>query len=344
MMNDNEKYVENFVRSEAGRLLAEVFFRELQFISGDGTLSDRLVVCNHGMNSRVWSQDVLDIQTEDFPNTSKERVVLHLARNGIYHQLPEFLFHPISLSTPSMTNSEVVAAMRANRKKEEETIKFFQPFDTEFFKDGVNMFKRSMSLFDDPCANRILQNVSALFSLQAGFLKLGEKYRLMLFLCKAGEYKENLPALEEVLHTVFHMRVALQYRPHHISEPPHALLGECQADGLIVATPTGSTAYSLSNGGPIIVPQRGSLCLTPVAPHSLNLRPIVINDSSKIDLEVESRSHSFLVAIDGRSMKMADGVQLSITKAQHVVKVVKLQGQSFFTTLREKLMWGVDQR
>lgn len=227
MMNDNEKYVENFVRSEAGRLLAEVFFRELQFISGDGTLSDRLVVCNHGMNSRVWSQDVLDIQTEDFPNTSKERVVLHLARNGIYHQLPEFLFHPISLSTPSMTNSEVVAAMRANRKKEEETIKFFQPFDTEFFKDGVNMFKRSMSLFDDPCGNRILQNVSALFSLQAGFLKLGEKYRLMLFLCKAGEYKENLPALEEVLHTVFHMRVALQYRPHHISEPPYELLGEC---------------------------------------------------------------------------------------------------------------------
>ena len=117
MMNSNEKYAENFVRSEAGKLLAEVFFRELQFISGDGTLSDRLVVRNRGMNSRVWSQDVLGIQTEDLPNTSKERVVLHLARNGIYHQLPEFLFHPISLSTPSMTNSEVVAAMRANRKR-----------------------------------------------------------------------------------------------------------------------------------------------------------------------------------------------------------------------------------
>ena len=228
MMNDNEKYVENFVRSEAGRLLAEVFFRELQFISGDGTLSDRLVVCNHGMNSRVWSQDVLDIQTEDFPNTSKERVVLHLARNGIYHQLPEFLFHPISLSTPSMTNSEVVAAMRANRKKEEETIKFFQPFDTEFFKDGVNMFKRSMSLFDDPCGNRILQNVATLFSLQTSSLKMGEKYRLMLFLCNARKYKENLPALEVVLHTVFRMRVALQYRPHHISESPYKSLGECR--------------------------------------------------------------------------------------------------------------------
>ena len=228
MMNSNEKYAENFVKSEAGKLLAEVFFRELQFISGDGTLSDRLVVRNRGMNSRVRSQDVLDIRTEDLPNTSKERVELHLARNGIYHQLPEFLFHPISLSTPSMTNSEVVAAMRANRKKEEETIRFFQPFDTEFFKDGVNMFKRSLSLFDDPCGNRILQNVSALFSLQAGSLKMGEKYRLMLFLCNTRKYKENLPALEVVLHTVFRMRVALQYRPHHISEPPYESLGECR--------------------------------------------------------------------------------------------------------------------
>ena len=228
MMNDNEKYVENFVRSEAGRLLAEVFFRELQFISGDGTLSDRLVVRNCGMNSRVRSQDVLGIQTEDLPNTSKERVVLHLARNGIYHQLPEFLFHPISLSTPSMTNSEVVAAMRANRKKEEEAIRFFQPFDTEFFKDGVNMFKRSLSLFDDPCGNRILQNVATLFCLQTSSLKMGEKYRLMLFLCNARKYKENLPALEVVLHTVFRMRVALQYRPHHISESPYKSLGECR--------------------------------------------------------------------------------------------------------------------
>ena len=227
-MNSNEKYAENFVRSEASKLLAEVFFRELQFISGDGTLSDRLVVRNRGMNSRVQSQDVLGIRTEDLPNTSKERVVLHLARNGIYHQLPEFLFHPISLSTPSMTNSEVVAAMRANRKKEEEAIRFFQPFDTEFFKDGVNMFKRSLSLFDAPCGNRILQNVATLFSLQTSSLKMGEKYRLMLFLCNARKYKENLPALEVVLHTVFRMRVALQYRPHHISESPYKSLGECR--------------------------------------------------------------------------------------------------------------------
>ena len=117
-----------------------------------------------------------------------------------------------------------------------------------------------------------------------------------------------------------------------------------QADGLIIATPTGSTAYSLSNGGPIIVPQSGSLCITPVAPHSLNIRPIVINDISVIELEVCSRSHNFLVAIDGRSMKLTEGTRLTIRKADYMVKLVKLKNQRYFSTLHRKLMWGADSR
>lgn len=117
-----------------------------------------------------------------------------------------------------------------------------------------------------------------------------------------------------------------------------------QADGLIIATPTGSTAYSLSNGGPIIVPQSGSLCITPVAPHSLNIRPIVINDTSVIELEVCSRSHNFLVAIDGRSMKQTEGTRLTIRKADYMVKLVKLKNQRYFSTLHRKLMWGADSR
>lgn len=117
-----------------------------------------------------------------------------------------------------------------------------------------------------------------------------------------------------------------------------------QADGLIIATPTGSTAYSLSNGGPIIVPQSGSLCITPVAPHSLNIRPIVINDTSVIELEVCSRSHNFLVAIDGRSMKMAEETRLTICKAPYTIKLIKLKSQRYFSTLHEKLMWGADTR
>ena len=117
-----------------------------------------------------------------------------------------------------------------------------------------------------------------------------------------------------------------------------------QADGLIIATPTGSTAYSLSNGGPIIVPQSGSLCITPVAPHSLNIRPIVINDTSVIELGVCSRSHNFLVAIDGRSMKLTEGTRLTIRKADYMVKLVKLKNQRYFSTLHRKLMWGADSR
>ena len=117
-----------------------------------------------------------------------------------------------------------------------------------------------------------------------------------------------------------------------------------QADGLVVSTPTGSTAYNLSNGGPIIVPNSGSICLTPVAPHSLNIRPIVLNDTTVVRLEVESRSHNFLVAIDGRAEKLHEGTKLIIQKAPYFVKVVKLRSKRYFSILREKLMWGADQR
>ena len=117
-----------------------------------------------------------------------------------------------------------------------------------------------------------------------------------------------------------------------------------QADGLIVCTPTGSTAYSLSNGGPIIVPRTGTLCLTPVAPHSLNVRPIVVPDDSVIELTAESRSHNFLIAVDGQSEKCAEGTKLTIRKADHTVKIVKRSSQRYFSTLREKMMWGADTR
>lgn len=117
-----------------------------------------------------------------------------------------------------------------------------------------------------------------------------------------------------------------------------------QADGLIVSTPTGSTAYSLSVGGPIIVPQSEAICLTPVAPHSLNMRPIVLCDNNEISLRVESRSHSFLIALDGRSQSYPDNVHLRIRKAPYHVNVVTRQGQSFFSTLRKKMMWGADSR
>ena len=117
-----------------------------------------------------------------------------------------------------------------------------------------------------------------------------------------------------------------------------------QADGLIVSTPTGSTAYSLSVGGPIIVPQSDTICLTPVAPHSLNMRPIVLCDDAEIELRVESRSGNFLISLDGRSQSYRDNVHLRIRKAPYSVNVVTQPEHNFFSTLRKKMMWGADRR
>ncbi len=116
------------------------------------------------------------------------------------------------------------------------------------------------------------------------------------------------------------------------------------ADGLIVSTPTGSTAYSLSNGGPIIVPHTGTMCMTPVAPHSLNVRPIVMADSSVVTLQVESRSHNFLVAADGRSATFDEGQTLTIRRSPYDIHIVKPAGMTYFSTLRKKMMWGIDTR
>ena len=123
-----------------------------------------------------------------------------------------------------------------------------------------------------------------------------------------------------------------------------AYLTTYQADGLVISTPTGSTAYSLSVGGPIIVPHSKTIAITPVAPHSLNVRPIVIDDDCEITLDVESRSHNFLVAIDGRSETCREGSRLTIRKADYNIKVVKRTNHISFHTLRDKMMCGVDGR
>ncbi len=117
-----------------------------------------------------------------------------------------------------------------------------------------------------------------------------------------------------------------------------------QADGLVIATPTGSTAYSLSVGGPIMVPRTGTFAITPVAPHSLNVRPIVVRDDWEITLEVSSRSHNFLIAIDGRSETCSENTRITIRRAPFNTRVVKRNGYQFFHTLREKMMWGADTR
>ncbi|MBP5393908.1 MAG: NAD kinase [Bacteroidaceae bacterium] len=117
-----------------------------------------------------------------------------------------------------------------------------------------------------------------------------------------------------------------------------------QADGLIVNTPTGSTGYALSVGGPVMLPGSQNIGLVPVAPHGLTVRPLSLPDSLEVTLTIESRSHNFLVAIDGRSESCQDTTKLTIRKAPYQVFVLKRPETTFLHTLRSKLLWGSDTR
>ena len=116
------------------------------------------------------------------------------------------------------------------------------------------------------------------------------------------------------------------------------------ADGLIVATPTGSTGYSLSCGGPVITPSASSLALTPIAPHNLNARPLVIPDNTKIKLKVSGREETYLVSLDSRIATVDNNTSITIKKAPFKINLVELENESFLKTLRKKLLWGEDKR
>ncbi len=113
-----------------------------------------------------------------------------------------------------------------------------------------------------------------------------------------------------------------------------------KADGLLIATPTGSTAYNLSVGGPLLEPHVNAIILTPVATHSLNIRPLVVLDDSLIDIKISSRNGSYLLSVDGRSQVLSQDVQLHIERSQRTIKLVRINGQTFMQSLKEKLNWG----
>jgi NAD+ kinase len=116
------------------------------------------------------------------------------------------------------------------------------------------------------------------------------------------------------------------------------------ADGLIVATPTGSTAYSLSCGGPIMIPDSDNFIITPIAPHNLTVRPIVISNNKQISFKVSGRSDNFNISLDSRNAQVPTGSEITIKKADFRLNLIALEGQHFFTTLRNKMMWGIDKR
>lgn len=116
------------------------------------------------------------------------------------------------------------------------------------------------------------------------------------------------------------------------------------ADGLIIATPTGSTAYSLSVGGPIVVPDAKNFIITPIAPHNLTVRPLVLPNDQELTLKVEGRDENYLVSLDRRYETLTSDIEIKIKKARFKIKVIKHDDRTFFSTLREKLMWGLDKR
>jgi NAD+ kinase len=116
------------------------------------------------------------------------------------------------------------------------------------------------------------------------------------------------------------------------------------ADGIIVSTPTGSTGYSLSCGGPLIFPRSGNFVITPVSPHNLTVRPIIVSDASEITFQVEGRSKRFIVSLDSRMASVDSSIKLKVSKADFKVNLVQLEGNHYFKTLRQKLNWGLDVR
>jgi len=153
-------------------------------------------------------------------------------------------------------------------------------------------------------------------------------------------FSPNNYALNEV--TVHKMDTSSMITIHAYLD--NQFLNSYWADGLIIATPTGSTAYSMSVGGPIVAPESGNLIITPIAPHNLTNRPLVIHENIEIKLKVDGRGDFCRASVDYRSEKMALGSEMIIRKAPFSIHVVKFPKHNFYSTLRNKLMWGLDKR
>lgn len=180
---------------------------------------------------------------------------------------------------------------------------------------------------------------SCLQLLQQGAYALKERSLIQLESSKPL-FQENNFALNEV--TVHKKDSSSMITIHTYLDGDY--LNSYWADGLIVSTPTGSTAYSLSCGGPILLPGSKNHIITPIAPHNLNVRPVVVPDDLEIQLKIEGRGRKFLAALDSKSASFDTSLTLKIKKADFSINLIELEGQSFFDTLRKKMLWGIDRR
>ncbi len=204
-------------------LKAEVLFYELQNILKD---KRNAIAKFAGVSKRNNSKDLIDISTllyQDDTGFTNETVVLHLSKNSIYHNLPELLFHPLSVSNSTMSNKEIVNEIKKNKQAEEEALEFFLPFDNELFKQSVNLANRSLHLFHD---NTILffKIIDELIAIDYELTNL-QKQNLFLFLCEGEKLKENLPELEKLLSLLLSNPVKLKYKKHLMTQTPYSELG-----------------------------------------------------------------------------------------------------------------------
>lgn len=192
-----------------------------------------------------------------------------------------------------------------------------------------------------------------------GFLAVVEKdaVRQMIHTLEKGEYQiENRSTLQVISQpvlfqpgtfalndfTILKRDNSSMIRIHTIINGEY--LNTYWADGIILATPTGSTGYSLSCGGPIVFPQSGNFVLTPIAPHNLNVRPVVISDDSVLEFRVEGRSDNFLCTLDSQYGLVTPEHTITLKKNGFNIRLIQLRGHTFLKTLRDKLMWGLDMR
>lgn len=236
--------LDHIAKSTITHFVAEVFYEELLFLLEDAN-DRKLWIKNQGMNSRAFSRDVLGLTSYDPHSLSPQAntVFIHISRNSIYHQLPEILFHPLVLSTPSMSNEDIVEAVRENRKKQEENIHFFIPFDTLLFETSLKLFNRHLNIFTNTYAQQNLFAFAKDILKKDILLQPQQRYKLFLNLCEGEHLKENLPALEDLLRTVLGFEVTLQYKPCVLTQSPFMPLGE------------GILGYTIGTQGPTLSEQ-----------------------------------------------------------------------------------------
>ncbi|WP_459211972.1 hypothetical protein [Aquimarina rhabdastrellae] len=221
-------YLDDIKKSEINGYVAEVFYEELKFILGENYEDQQIWIKNHGMNSRAYSKDVLDTTNYDYLSMQlhQDTIYIHLSRNSIYHQLPEILFHPLVISNPSMSNREVVEAIKENKRKEEANIHFFIPFDTQIFEQKLKLSNRHLNIFTDAYARQNLFTLAKDVIDKEIPLTKAQFYKLFLNLCNAEVLKENLPELEKLLRTIIGLTIKLEYRPCVLQKSPFKVIGE----------------------------------------------------------------------------------------------------------------------